>query len=223
MRTYIKNKDKTKKKFFSFGNIDVIIKDDLDFDLDFNDLQKTLKLVPHRYLYNIDYIIFGKFDFLSKRDFNASYHEGAIYIANRQEDNDSVLDDVIHEIGHAVEEQFGDFLYSDGLIEREFLSKRALLKKELESGGYKWTPESIFKSQYEEALDRFFYDTVGYPTMTMLVQGIYYSPYGATSLHEYFANGFEAYHYHKDLYLKKVSPILYNKLETLEQEVAEHV
>ena len=37
-------------------------------------------------------------------------------------------------------------------------------------------------------------------------------------LREYFANGFEAYFYHKDIYLKKVSPILYGKLEELEEE-----
>ena len=70
--------------------------------------------------------------------------------------------------------------------------------------------------EYDEKLDRYFSDVIGYPVMTSIVQGIYYSPYGATSLNEYFANGFEAYFYHKDLYLKKVSPVLFDKLEKLE-------
>ncbi len=222
MRKYIKNRE-SDSSFFNIANVDIIIKDKLTFELDREELKDILYSVPNRYLYNVDYIIFGQFDFLTKKDYNASYHDGAIYVANTQEGNESVLDDIIHEIGHAVEEQFGDFLYADGVIEKEFLIKRKMLKRELEKEGYKWTPESIFKSQYEEVLDRFFYDTVGYPSMTMIVQGIYYSPYGATSLHEYFANGFEAYYYHRDPYLKKVSPVLYNKLETLEEEIQENV
>tara|TARA_B100000287_G_scaffold412316_1_gene442641 strand:+ start:546 stop:1202 length:657 start_codon:yes stop_codon:yes gene_type:complete len=217
MRNYIKSNQNS--KFFTVSNIDVIIKDDLAFNLDREELGKILDSFPKQYLYNIDYVIFGNFDFMRKKQFNASYHEGAIYVLNTQEDNESVLDDIVHEVGHAVEEQHGSFLYSDGRIEKEFLQKRKLLKIELEKHGYKWTPEAIFKSQYEEALDMFFYDTVGYPIMTVLVQGIYYSPYAATSIHEYFANGFEAFYYHKDPYLKRVSPVLYEKLQTLEEEV----
>ena len=75
------------------------------------------------------------------------------------------------------------------------------------------------KVQYNEKLDSIFYKDIGYPTMTPIVQGIFYSPYGATSLREYFANAFEAYFYHKDGYLKKVSPVLYNRIESLEMEV----
>ena len=222
MRKYIKTNEQN-KKFFNIAGVDVLIKDDLVFNLDRSKLEKILKSIPKQYLYNVDYIIFGSFEFLTKKQYNASYNDGAIYVANIQEDNESVLDDIVHEIGHAVEDQFGEFIYSDGKLEKEFLYKRSLLKKELENGGYKWTPKSIFKSQYEEALDMFFYDTVGYPTMTVLVQGIYYSPYAATSIHEYFANGFEAFYYHKDLYLKNVSPVLYNKLSLLEEEVIDNV
>ena len=45
---------------------------------------------------------------------------------------------------------------------------------------------------------------------------MFYSPYGATSLREYFANGFEAYYYHRDVnFLKKISPILFDKVKEL--------
>ena len=67
--------------------------------------------------------------------------------------------------------------------------------------------------EYDDELDAYFSDVLGYPKMTVIAQGIFYSPYGATSLREYFANGFEAYFYHKDFYLKKVSPVLFDKLD----------
>ena len=58
--------------------------------------------------------------------------------------------------------------------------------------------------EYNKELDHYFSDVIGYPKMTSYAQGIFYSP-TVTSLREYFANGFEAYFFHKDFYLKKVS------------------
>ena len=46
--------------------------------------------------------------------------------------------------------------------------------------------------------------------------GLFNSPYGATSLKEYFANGFEAYYIGDRIYLSKISPYLYNKIENLD-------
>ena len=55
-----------------------------------------------------------------------------------------------------------------------------------------------------------------YPILGMYTSNLFYSPYAATSLREYFANGFEAFFMGEDIQrLKKVSPILYNKITGL--------
>tara|TARA_Y100001973_G_C5132882_1_gene298749 strand:- start:289 stop:882 length:594 start_codon:yes stop_codon:yes gene_type:complete len=194
----------------------VIIKDPIDFDMTTLDLKNTIESLPDHFLTDIDYIIFGDFDFLKKKGYNASYMDGAIYASNRQRDNINVLDDITHEIGHSVEEKYKDFVYSDMEIEREFLKKRNQLQREFQMAGISIPDEKMNNSDYDEDLDKHFSDVIGYPNMTIFTQGIFYSPYGSTSLREYFANGFEAYFFHKDLYLKKVSPVLFNKLEKLE-------
>lgn len=217
MRGYLKSKAKLNEtNFLTVSGINVVIKDPIDFDMSTGDLKETLENLPSHFLSDIDYIIFGEFDFLKKKGYNAAYMDGAIYASNSQEDNLSVLDDIVHEIGHSVEERYKNFVYSDMEIEREFLKKRSQLQKEFETSGISLPKEKMQNAEYDTELDMYFSQVIGYPTMTTLSQGIFYSPYGATSLREYFANGFEAYFFHRDLYLKKVSPILFNKLEKLE-------
>ena len=51
--------------------------------------------------------------------------------------------------------------------------------------------------------------------MLSITMGLFVSPYGATSLSEYFANGFEKYFLDSPKTVKDVSPVLYNKIETI--------
>lgn len=218
MRDYIANKHKN-NNHFSYNGISILIKDQLKYELDFDELYGALDDIPPQYFKEIDYIMFGQFDFLNSRRFNASYYDGAIYVSNLQENNSTVIDDIVHEVGHAVEEKYRNFLFSDGSIESEFLKKRAMLKSELKKSGFSYVPSGIDKSDYDHVLDQYFYDTIGYPVLTSITQNIYYSPYASTSISEYFANGFEAFYYHRDIYLKTVSPILFTKLESLEEKI----
>jgi len=216
MKSYLRAKSSiSETNFLTVSGVSVIIKDPIDFEMSSKGLKNTIETLPKHFLTNVDYIIFGNFDFLRKNNYNAAYNDGAIYALNTQENNRDVLDDIVHEIGHAVEDQFQSFIYSDMQLEKEFLLKRRILKTEMKKRGID-VPYDMHNPEYNEKLDRYFSDVIGYPVMTSIVQGIYYSPYGATSLNEYFANGFEAYFYHKDLYLKKVSPVLFDKLEKLE-------
>ena len=217
MREYLKkNKSLNETNFLTVSGISVIIKDPIDFSMSTDDIKQTLDGLPNHFLTDVDYIIFGDFDFLKKNGYNASYMDGAIYASNIQQDNVNVLDDIVHEVGHAVEDKYNNFIYSDGEIEREFVSKRMLLCKEMERHGINLSRSVMSNPEYNKELDHYFSDVIGYPKMTSYAQGIFYSPYGATSLREYFANGFEAYFFHKDFYLKKVSPILFDRLEKLE-------
>ena len=63
--------------------------------------------------------------------------------------------------------------------------------------------------------DEFLSDEVGYPTLLSITMGLFVSPYGATSLSEYFANGFEFYFLKDPGYVSKISPKLYEKIENL--------
>jgi Mlc titration factor MtfA (ptsG expression regulator) len=48
--------------------------------------------------------------------------------------------------------------------------------------------------------------------------GLFVSPYGATSLEEYFANAFENFYLEDPDDVKKISPALYNLIVQLHQE-----
>jgi hypothetical protein len=217
MRNYISDKQELRKgNFLTIAAINIIIKDELMFDLSLADLESVLAKFPKSFLKDLDYIMFGDFDFLRKKGYNASYKDGVIYVLNSQENNLDIIDDIVHEIGHSVEEMHRGFVYGDGQLQREFLSKRRLLGRELEKQGYDVPDHMYTEEEYDEGLDNMFANEIGYPAMTSMAQGIFYSPYAATSLREYFANGFEAYFYHRDLYLKKVSPLLFMKIEQLE-------
>ena len=218
MRDYIKSKRSLDKgSFLTHSAVNIVVKDDLLFELEVADLEDIIDLFPKAVTKNIDYIIFGAFDFLKKKNYNASYKDGAIYVSNDQEGNADVLDDIVHEIGHSVEDNHQDLVYGDGMLEREFLKKRETLRKEFSREGIEVPEDVMSNPDYDQNLDMFFSEKVGYPRMTAIVQGIFYSPYGATSLREYFANGFEAHYYHRDAYLQKVSPVLYGKISKLEE------
>lgn len=217
MKNYIKQKNSLQKgNFLTVNSINVVVKDDILFDLNLKSLERVLKSFPSTFLKGVDYIMFGNFDFLRKKNYNASYMDGVIYVLNHQGDNHDILDDIVHEVGHAVEEQQHDFIYGDGVIEQEFLKKRKYLNLEFQKESIAIPDEIMQNPEYNENLDKFFSEEIGYANMMSMSNGIFYSPYGATSLREYFANGFEAFYYHKDLYLKKVSPVLFSKLEDLE-------
>ena len=217
MKAYLKAKNNLNEtNFLTVSGISVIIKDPIAFSLNIEDLKDVISGLPKHFLSEIDYIIFGKFEFLKKKGYAAAYNDGAIYVNNTQENNREIYDDIIHEIGHSVEEKYRDLVYADMTLEREFLKKRKLLQKEFKTYGINVSDSRMMNPEYDQELDRYFSDIIGYPKMTVISQGVFYSPYGATSLREYFANGFEAYFYHKDFYLKKVSPVLHDKLERLE-------
>jgi len=218
MKEYIKQKNLTPGNMFSVSGIAVVVKDELNYEMNLSDLTDLLENFPDYLKSGIDYIIFMKSETMGRRGVAAVYSDDIIYVASDQTNNQNVLDDIVHEIGHHVETRYGDYLYGDGVLEKEFLQKRKLLSKEFEKEGYKIRDDIMMNSNYSELLDSFFHEKIGYPKMTPIVQGIFYSPYGATSLNEYFANGFEAFFYHKDLYLKKVSPKLFEKLENLKME-----
>ena len=72
-----------------------------------------------------------------------------------------------------------------------------------------------FIQNFAENFDEFLYKEVGYDLLNRLVTGLFASPYAATSLREYFANGFEYFFCKDSQYLQKISPKLYSKILNL--------
>ena len=221
MADYIKESSektqKGQKELTVFGDVNVFIKDPLPEDIDVrNVLTKLETLIPKYFASGLDLIIIGQNGEFEERDINAMYQDGAIYVTNLQMTEEDLLDDIVHELAHAVEENNGEFLYSDELIFKEFMGKRKRLLDILTQEGYSVDDEKFSNAEYDREFDEFLYQEVGYPTLTALTMGLFASPYGATSLREYFANGFEEYFLGDRNYLKKISPFLYSKLDKAE-------
>jgi len=153
--------------------------------------EKVQKIVPINFLYDVDTVYVGKFEDLIKRDVNAVYSDGAIYLSNEQDSELDMIDDIVHEIGHAVEQQFSYQLFWDGKIEQEFLKKRERLMQILGAYDVPLLDRRMFLDvEYSVDFDEYLYDTVGYDRLTYWTMNLFISPYGATSISEYFANVF---------------------------------
>ena len=127
-----------------------------------------------------------------------------------------MIDDIIHEVSHSLEEPYGYEIYADKRLESEFLNKRRQLQKILWEQGYKTQLRFFLDTEYDTEFDNFLLNDVGYDKLSILAQGIFISPYAATSLREYFATGFTEFFMEPDhKLLKSVSPVLYEKIKNL--------
>jgi hypothetical protein len=205
-----------KERYFFDGNVFVFEKDSLprDFNLDFV-LKKVQDLVSRHLIFDLDAVYIGQFDFLDKHQYTATYRDGAIYVTNQQISEKDMIRDIVHEVSHMVEEQNEAELYGDRSLENEFLKKRRSLSSLLSSEGIRPPALLMGRPEFNPHLDQFFVKTVGYPLLITLINGIFNSPYAVTSLREYFARGFEEFLMGDRFYLKKISPVLYSKLEEL--------
>lgn len=166
--------------------------------------------IPQPLLCNVDVVYVGDLRELNGR--NATYANGAIYMTNTELTTEDMLENFIHEVAHSLEHNFASEVYTDDLV-KEFKGKRTRLFHILKSHGYDVSPIAFGFTEYNANFDKFLSDTVGYPTLLTLTMGLFASPYAATSIQEYFANGFEKYFLEDPWDLKKVSPVLYDKIE----------
>ena len=216
-----KNAKKNSREHRFYGDKLVYLKDQLPFEFDLEYVLDTIeKLIPSYLVENIDIIYVGNFKTLGDKEtpFNAKYKDGAIYVTNEQENENDMLDDIVHEIAHAVEERYNNDIYSDMQLENEFRGKRRTLYHYLEQEGFEPSMEQIENVEYDKDFDYYLYNIVEYPTLTSLTTGLFYSPYAITSINEYFANGFENYFLRDRDYLKKISPVLYDRVNKLTEE-----
>lgn len=225
MKKYIKDSsEKLRSVHFLWGDISIYnaknLPDGIDID---NVLDQVSDSIPTHLLTNIEAIYVGDFDSLKRREVDAVYQDGAIYILPEYiKDENDLCDDIVHEIAHSLEESSTLEIYGDGSLEEEFIAKRIKLHEILLSNEIDAPPlEAFMETEYSKKIDAYFYQVVGYPLMTSLTAGLFVSPYGATSLREYFANAFEEYFTGNPEYVKRISPKAYTKITLLIEPLEE--
>tara|TARA_R110002073_G_scaffold295125_1_gene461010 strand:- start:618 stop:1313 length:696 start_codon:yes stop_codon:yes gene_type:complete len=210
---------KQKKEYLLFGRVTVFIQDPLINDfIDFGEVIETVEnyIVPHLFD-NIDLIYIGQFQSLIDRELEAQYENGAIFISNTLADSYDYVENIVHEMLHSLESNFGLQIYGDGKIEKEFLGKRERLFHRIKSEGYNIGGIDYLEADYQQDMDDFLYQELGYEKLNYLINGLFLNPYATTSLGEYFASGMEKYLLRGDdrRYLKTLSPALIIKIEEL--------
>jgi len=169
----------------------------------------------HQFVRGLEAVVIQHLDEFDERDVNAVYKDKTLFITNQQENTQDLIDDMVHELAHHLETIFPEKIYSDTSLVHEFLKKRQELKFELQSEGY-WVEDYNFDNlKYDEKFDLFLYKRVGRNMLRSVTTGLFIRPYGAVSLREYFATGFEAYYLGKQDTLEKISPMLYDKITEL--------
>ena len=100
---------------------------------------------------------------------------------------------------------------------REFLGKRQRLFHILRAEGYDVQPKDFMETDYSQEFDMFLFKEIGYPALTQLTMGLFLTPYGVTSLSEYFAESFEYFFVRDPQCVKKITPSCYTKILELEE------
>ena len=204
--------------FYSFNSIDLYIINPLPENINVSSvLSKLVSRIPLHLCRGVDVVYVGKFKDLIDREVNAMFQDGAIYVSNQQDNDEDFLDDLVHEIAHAVEAEHPEIIFQDGKLFTEFMGKRKRLFDIMKSDGYNVDPVFKIKSEFDKKIDYFLYKQVGYEKLNMMTLGLFPSAYSSTSMSEYFAIGFEDYFIGDHRLLKKECPVLFSKLKQLAQ------
>lgn len=199
-----------------FGDVQLFVKDYPPPSVNIQDIiQELEEKIPRKFVSGLDVIYVGQFEQLQRRNVEAVYEDGAIYVSNDQPTEDEFVESIGHEIAHVIEELAPMEVYGDGSIEEEFLGKRRRLWSILRAHGHAGEGDlkHFEEVDFSEKFDEYLYMKVGYPVLASLTMGLFMSPYGATSLREYFANAFEGFFLNDEKhYVKQISPAVYNIL-----------
>jgi len=206
------------KDHFNLNGVAVIVKDSLpeEVDLEFV-LNYIAARVPFYLTQNIELIYVGQFPEMKEREINAFFENDAIYVTNEQEDEMEMIEDIIHEISHAVEYYNQEFIYGSGSLQREFIAKRSRLS-DLLSQKYKVPSHFDVHFDFDQTIDDFLFHDVGYEALNQICVNIFPSGYAATSVSEYWAKGFEELFIGDRNVLKEMCPVLFRTLALMLKE-----
>jgi len=210
-------KQSPKAHFMIHGRIPVYFKNGLTKKINMDSVCKRVEnILPAYFFKNISAVSIGQYDTLDDRSVDSVYDKKIIYLTNVQDDEEDIIENIIHETAHSLEEIYSQQIYGDGLLKREFLKKRKQLYNQL-SVKYTIDDKYFRKTEYSKTLDTFFYKKIGYDTLSYFTEQMFVSPYSATSLREYFSEGFEKHYFGDQQFIQDSCPELYNKIKQLEE------
>lgn len=210
-----KKAQKNQKDFEIFGRITFKLTDNLPENVSVKSVISAIEQkLPEHILYDVDSIYVGNFQPLNDKKIDSLYVSGTILVGPNHQTNQELFSTLVHEFAHAIEETARDFIYMDGSIGREFLAKRDRLYYMLKDD-YKISKKQFSFVDYDPNFDSFLNDEIGYENLGLITNGLFISPYGCTSLREYFANGFEHYYVENPKIVKEISPSVYRKIKEI--------
>lgn len=212
---YIKNSPKV--HYLIHGKVPLYFKDGLTKKININNVTKRVEAILPAFLFkNISAIYVGRYESLDDRGVDSVYDKKIIYLTNVQDNEKDIVENIIHECAHSLEEVYTKEIYGDDLLKKEFLRKRKQLYSDL-SKKYTLDDKYFRKVEYTKTLDSLFYKKIGYDVLSHFTEPMYISPYSATSLREYFSEGFEKFYMGKSNIIMDICPELYKKIKTLEE------
>lgn len=198
-----------------YNHIQVTVTGELPQKVDLKSVLDTVeKTIPKHLTRDIETVYIGSYKPLEDRKVDSMYVGGSILISDKLDTNKVFFNTFVHEIAHSVEELAAEHIYGDGELGMEFLSKRKTLYSMLKDD-YKLDKKAFFDVNYNEKLDLFFAEEIGYDNLRPLVANLFLSPYAVTSLREYFANAFEHMFVNVESEVKQISPIAYRKIKAI--------
>ena len=225
MEEYLKNsfqKNLKERKEYYLYDIPVYILNSLPEHIDIiNALEEIKDLVPYELLSGLEGIYVGEFPELKNRKIQAMLKDDAIYLSSFKDHpevtEETIINDIIHELAHILENKSYFEIYDDDTIEKEYIGKKKRLVGLLRANGVSFPGmgKLFFSENHVDELDDFLFKQLGYDNLSALTPGLFLSPYSVTSLREYFAEGFEEWLQGDQYYLKEVCPALYNKLDLI--------
>ena len=224
LRESQKKLSEVQNQFYTRNNVQVYVKDNLishdNIRIDIRNVMTTVeRLVPFHLFMNVEFIYIGWLDDYEKRSINSFYEEGTLYLNNIQDSEEQMVEDIIHEIAHSLEEPYGMQIYADGKLQKEFIGKRKRLYHLMTSDGYDMPIGPFLNTEYDEDFDNMLYKEIGYNKLSQYAAGLFIDAYSVTSIREYFAGGFQEYYTtDRPSYLQKICPELYLKLKELNSD-----
>jgi len=206
--------------FYTAAGIHVFVKDPIE-NKEVNleaVISKVEGTVPLHLFDEIEMMAIGEFAEFEERDINAFYEDGILHITNRQDSDEDLFDDILHEVAHAAEEAYSYDIYGDQEVKDEFIRKRQHLHDILWQAGHEAPLSFFLDPEYDEEFDTFLYKTIGYEDLSVFLSGLFLSPYAATSLREYFATAFTEFYLDPNhSFLRTTCPELYKKVSQIQK------
>jgi len=196
MIDYIKesNKKAQDRNEYMLFNVPVYVINKFPSNIKINNILDSVKdIINKKYLDGLETIYIGDFKDLNRRDIQSMLKDDAIWISSNNVKNvitePLVVENIIHEIAHLLEEKYQSQIYGDRKLEREYNSKKNRLFHLLKNEEYDIDLELFFSDDMLKEFDNFLYKVVGYDKISLLTAGLFLSPYSITTIREYFASG----------------------------------